>query len=163
MPFEDDDNDLPEQTTKINLKNISSQKLSRAQSQENLDKRVNKIIENNSAYKIKATELATQFNTAIADKTLKQNKNIFAKEMERELLIKMIQLAIDINNDTDEQEGLGSLSWITLLLKTCLLQRDRINQLEYILSQFDKKINLEIPELIKKEIKAALDKSKNGE
>ena len=163
MPFEDDDNDLPEQTTKINLKNISSQKLSRAQSQENLDKRVNKIIENNSAYKIKATELATQFNTAIADKTLKQNKNIFAKEMERELLIKMIQLAIDINNDTDEQEGMGSLSWITLLLKTCLLQRDRINQLEYILSQFDKKINLEIPELIKKEIKAALDKSKNGE
>ncbi|CAB4197047.1 hypothetical protein UFOVP1290_567 [uncultured Caudovirales phage] len=163
MPFEDDDNDLPEQTTKINLKNISSQKLSRAQSQENLDKRVNKIIENNSAYKIKATELATQFNTAIADKTLKQNKNIFAKEMERELLIKMIQLAIDINNDPDEQEGMGSLSWITLLLKTCLLQRDRINQLEYILSQFDKKINLEIPELIKKEIKAALDKSKNGE
>ncbi len=163
MPFEDDENDLPEQVTKINLKNVTPNKLGKAQSQENLDKRVNKIIENNSVYKMKAKELATQFNVAISDKTLSQNKNIFSKEMERELLMKMAQLAIDINNDPDEQEGMGSLSWVILLLKACLSQRDRINQLEYALSQFDKKIGSEFSELIKKEIKVALDKTKNSE
>ena len=62
----------------------------------------------------------------------------------------MVQLGIDINNDPNEQEGMGSMTWITLLLKICLSQKDRINQLEYSVSQMEKKIS-------------ALDGNKKGE
>jgi hypothetical protein len=52
----------------------------------------------------------------------------------------MIKLAVEINTDPNEQEGMGSLMWIVLLLKTCVSQRDRINKLEYSVSQLEKKL-----------------------
>lgn len=104
--------------------------------------------------------MSSQFNQIMNDKTLKQNKNIFAREMERELLTKMAQLAIEVNNDQHEHEGMGSLSWIILLLKTCLNQRDKINQLEFSFSQLEKKLD---SGAISKEIQEALDKKKVSE
>ena len=53
----------------------------------------------------------------------------------------MIHLAVDINNDPNEQEGMGSLTWITLLFSACLSQRDRLNKLEYLTEQLGKKID----------------------
>jgi hypothetical protein len=75
----------------------------------------------------------------MADKTLPQNRNMFQKEVEKELLGKMVQLAVDINSDPIEQyDGMGSLGWITLLLRTCFGQRDKINLLEYRVEQLEK-------------------------
>jgi hypothetical protein len=48
---------------------------------------------------------------------------------------------MEINVDPIEKEGMGSLTWITLLFTTCLSQRDRLNKLEYSLSLLDKKID----------------------
>lgn len=157
MPF-DEEEDLEEKSNiKLGLKNISSQKsifdtIPKKPTKDDLDKKVSSIQKNNSSYKVKAADLAMQFNKAINDKTLKENKSIFVKEMEKELLTNMAQLAIDVNNDQYEQEGMGSLSWIILLLKNSLSQRDKINQLEFLISQLEKKINL-----ISKEIKAPID------
>jgi len=146
MPFDEDDIDQPStQSQKVGLKNVSSQKsifdsMPKKPSPEEFSQQVKKIQETASHHKAKAADLAFQFNKAMADKTLPQNRNMFQQEMERDLLTQMIQLAIEINNDPNEKEGMGSLSWITLLLKTCLSQRDKINRLEYAVSQIEKKI-----------------------
>ncbi len=142
LPFEEEPVNQVQKTT---LKNVSSQKsvfdnVSKKPSREDFEKKVKGIDEKNMKYKIEAAELASQFNKSLFDKTLKSNKSVFSTEIERDLLGKMIQLAIDINSDADEQEGMGSLSWISLLLNNSLKQRDRINDLEYQIFQLDKKI-----------------------
>jgi hypothetical protein len=163
MPFEDEYDDLPEKP-KASLKTISSQKsifenTPKKPSQEEIDKKAHAIHDRGSSYKMRAAELALQFNKAIADKTLKANKTIFSAEIEQELLTKMIGLAIEINADPLEQEDMGSLSWITLLLRTCFSQRDKINYLEYAISQIDKKIE----SAVSLEINRSLDKLKPRE
>jgi hypothetical protein len=147
MPFdEEEENEQPSlQSQRVGLKKVSSQKsifdsMPKKPTHEEFSKKVSQIQDRSSAYKNIAADLALQFNQTMADKTLKQNKNVFTRELEKELLTKMIQLAVDINNDPNEDEGMGSLSWITLLLKTCFSQRDRINQLEYAAVQLDKKL-----------------------
>lgn len=166
MPFdEEESDDLPsEHAQKVGLKKVSTQKSifdskPKKPSAEEFDKKVKKIHERSSSYKAKAADLALQFNKSMSDKTLKSNKTIFSSEIEQDLLGKMIQLAIEINADPIEQEGMGSLSWITLLLRTCFNQRDRINSLEFALSQIDKKMEA----IISSEIIRALDKRKNSE
>jgi hypothetical protein len=117
-----------------------------------------------SGYKKRAAELFVQFQKTVGDKTLPQNRNIFNAEAEKEMLQNMLQLAGEINNDPNEQEGMGSLTWITLLLKTCLSQRDRMNELEYALSTLQKKYeSTAMSDYISKEIAKALDKKKGSE
>lgn len=164
MPFDEED-DAPVVAPKVGLKNVSSQAsifdaIPKRPTQEEFTKKVNQVQERNSSHKTRAAELSAQFAQILNDKTLKQNKNVFAKEMERELLTKMAQLAIEVNNDQNEHEGMGSLSWIVLLLKTCLNQRDKMNQLEFIVSQLEKKLDAGA---ISKEIQAVLDKKNVSE
>ena len=117
-----------------------------------------------SGYKKRAAELFVQFQKTVSDKTLPQNRNIFNAEAEKEMLQNMLQLAGEINNDPNEQEGMGSLTWITLLLKTCLSQRDRMNELEYTISMLQKKYeSTAMTDYISKEIAKALDKKKGSE
>jgi hypothetical protein len=52
----------------------------------------------------------------------------------------MLSIAIDINNNENEKEGMGSLAIITLLLKQCILHRNKINNLEYLISNLQKQI-----------------------
>jgi hypothetical protein len=142
-PFGEDDDEEVISKPKIGLKNLGTQpsQSSRHNTQEEFDSKVQGAIDRNSSYKERASDLALQFKKMMIDKTLQQNKNIFSQEMEREVLSKMIQLAVEINNDPHEQEGMGSLTWITLLFTSCLSQRDRINKLEYSLLQLEKKID----------------------
>ena len=172
MAFDDDETKPSLQSQKIGLKKVSGQKsvfdnVPKKPTAEQFQKQVEAAANRNTDYKQRAAELATMFNKTMVDKTLIQNRNILANDAERELLQRMIQLAIDINNDPNEQEGMGSLSWITLLLKTCFSQRDKINQLEYIIFQLEKKMSPEyLSDLIKKEIDASnvgLDKKKISE
>lgn len=167
MPFEEDDSPIQAPNNQ-GLKQVSSKKsifesLPKKPSPEDFEKKVKQTQETNSGYKKRAAELAISFKKILEDKTLSQNKNIFANEFERELLVKMIQLATEINNDPNEQEGMGSLGWIALLFKTVLAQRDRINNLEYNFSILEKKIEpAALSKAISKELQA-LDKTKNNE
>jgi hypothetical protein len=146
-PFEDDDEILEEPNSKARLKKVSSQKSifdsqQKKISQEDFRKRAVEVNEQSSDYKKKAGELALKYKKTMEDKTLGKNKSIFANEVERELISDMIKLAVDINNDSNEKEGMGSLSWITVLLKSSFSQRDKINELEYELFQLRKAIEL---------------------
>ena len=144
MPFEEEDKPSV-QSQKIGIKKASSQKsifeaMPKKPSPEEFEKKVQQIQEKSTGYQGKAQELAIQFNKAMIDKTLPQNKNMFQQEIELDLLRNMVKLAQEVNSDPNEKEGEGSLSWIIVLLKTCFNQRDRINLLEYTLTQFEKKI-----------------------
>ena len=172
MPFDDDEAKPSVQSQKIGLNKVSGQKsvfdnMPKKPTADQFNEKVKQAAEHHSTYKQKAAELATMFNKSMTDRTLTVNKNILAQDAERELLQRMVQLAIDINNDPNEQEGMGSLSWITLLLRTCFTQRDKINQLEYSISRLesvsDPKHSAILSDFVKKEIAAALDKKKGSE
>jgi hypothetical protein len=167
MPFDEEPKE-PRQN-KVTLKQVSSQKsmfdaMPKKPTSQEFQQQVHVQQERSSSYKIRASKLATDFGRMMKDKTLSQNKNIFSQEAEREILSNMVQLAIEINNDPSEQEGMGSLSWITVLFKTCMEQRDRCNQLEYQMSLIEKKIDsTALTDFINKEVNKALDKKKTGE
>lgn len=166
MPFDEEEDQQSVQSQKLGLKKVSTQKsifdnMPKKRSQEELNEKVAAAQKRAGTHKVKAMELASQFNKILADKTLPQNRNMFQKEVEKELLGKMVQLAADINNDPNEQfDGMGSLGWITLLLRTCFNQRDKINLLEYRVEQLEKKSD---PDLVSKEIAKALDALKKSE
>jgi hypothetical protein len=170
MPFDEEDNDQQSiQSQKVGLKKVSTQKsifesIPKKPTQEDFENKVQKVQEKATSYKSKTADLAVQFNKTIMDKTLSVNKNMFQKEMEMELLKNMVKLAQDINSDPNEREGEGSLSWITLLLRTCFNQRDKINYLEHSIVQLEKKTDPSyLSDLISKEINKSLDKNKKSE
>lgn len=165
MPFDEEEEE--EISVKKGIKNVSTQKsmfdsVPKKPTQADFEKKVQIAQQQSVNYKQQASELAINFKKIMEDKTLSENKNIFAIEVEKELLAKMVQLAVDINNDPNEQEGMGSLSWIILLFKTVLAQRDRINKLEYQIFQLEKKLDPKLLSQILKQIHD-LDKKKQDE
>lgn len=136
----------------------------RVQTSQEFQKKIQVSEDKKSVYKQRAADLFVQFNKSISDKTLPQNRNVLNRDAEREMLQEMVQLAIEINNDPNEQEGMGSLTWITCLFKTVMFQRDRINELEFQLTNFNKKIEGPgLADYINKEIIKVLDKKKSNE
>jgi thiol-disulfide isomerase/thioredoxin len=145
MPFDEDDNVQQVQGRK-GLKNVSSQKsifdsIPKKPTQEDLERNVKRVQERNAGYKGKAADFAMQFKKIMADKTLSVNKTIFQKEMEMELLKNMVALAQEMNADINEPDSDGSMSLIIMLFTNTLSQRDKINRLEYAMSQLEKKFD----------------------
>jgi len=162
IPFSGDNDAPSEQSKKIGLNKVSSQKsifdnAPKRPPQEDFRKQVQKKEEHISANKSRMHELAINFNKAMEDKTLPQNKNIFQRDMEIELLRNMSNLAQEINSDPNELDGVGSLSWVVLLLKNCFAQRNRANNLEYELSLANDRLDA-----VEKRLKE-LDKPANNE
>lgn len=167
MPFDEEEEIEIAAPKKSGLKKVSSQKsifddMPKKPTKQDFEKRVKDTQEKLSGYRAAGAELSKKYISILQDKTLKQNKSVFAKDMEKELISSMVQLAIDINNDPDEQEGMGSLSWITLLLKVCLSQNNKINDLEYKISLLEKKTDSVALKNIIKEF-LLLDKTKDSE
>lgn len=133
-------------------------------SPKDFQQQVQQVQDTQSGYKKRAAELFVQFQKAMSDKTLPQNRNVFNAESEKELLQNMIILAAEINSDPNERESEGSLTWIVLLLKTCFTQRDKVNELEFNLATLNKKLDpVAMADFINKEIIKALDKKKGSE
>jgi len=145
MPFDEDEEEFKpsERSKKIGIKNVSSESsifdsMPKRKLDPNFKEKVENIQEKKYVYKDRGAFLTAKFQKIIHDKTLPQNKSIFQKDAEKELFKDMIQLAIDINNDDNESEGMGSLGWIALLMQTTLHLKDRANHLEYELAEIKK-------------------------
>lgn len=165
MPFDEEDTDLQEQPKRIGLKKVSSQKsifdkMAKKLSP-NIDEVARGVEKKKLTYKEIAADLSLQFKKAMSDKTLPENKNVFQIEAEQEMLSKMVKLAVDVNTDENEDEGMGSLMWVILLLKTNLNLRSQINLLEYELARQKNVVNKleKMSEEILKQL-PALDKDK---
>jgi hypothetical protein len=169
MPDKFDATPREPRETKVKLKNVSSQPsifdgIPKKPTPQEHQEQVQMSQERSTSYKKRASDLSVQFSRMMSDKTLPENKNIFANEAKRELMQNMVQLAKDINNDPNELEGDGSLIWIIVLFNTCFDQRDRINNLEYTLTQVSKRFDPSaLTDFISKEITQILDKKKSGE
>lgn len=144
---EDGDDSIPvNKTLKIEGKKSLFDDKPKKPTQQDLDSKVKKIGDQQNSYKKRAAEYALSYKKILEDKTLPRNKNVFSQDLEKELLSNMISLAIEINNDENEYEGMGSLGWITILFKNALYFRDRCNELEYKVSMLEKDL-LELKDL----------------
>jgi len=144
MPFDDDADDnqgsSKKPSLKLNNSNSILNTLPKKQNLAELEKRVKESQDNTTVSHSEASELSILYKKVMEDKTLSENKNFLVIEAEKELLGKIANNAININNDENEQEGMGSVGWILVVLRMLLLQRDKINKQEYLLTMLDKKI-----------------------
>lgn len=167
MPFDESPKDPKDLPKRPGLKPINGQKSMfdgkpKVPTQKEFEQNVQAVQDKASDYNERAADLFVKFSKAAGDKTHPQNRNMFNAEAETEMLQGMIQLAIEINNDPlEDNNGMGSLTLITCLLKTALSQRDRLNELEYAYFSLQKKLETTtLTDLVKKEISKALDKDK---
>jgi hypothetical protein len=103
--------------------------------------RANKVHGKFAEYRDRGWELAAHFKGLVEDTILPVNKTIIAKDIEQETINKLIILATEMNEDNDQQQGIGSVVLSTLLMKMVLLQRDKINTLLYRIDNVEKHID----------------------
>jgi len=92
-------------------------------------------------YKARTWELSGRFKEILQDQTLAANKTLISKDVEIEILNKIIVLALEMDSDETQPEGFGSTALCMLLMKMLLLQRDTINNIAFKLDQLDKQSN----------------------
>ena len=113
----------------------------KAQAEEEFEKKANAVNEEMNDRKTRAVELVKRFWETLQTKTLLANKGPLQKSLEKEMLTNLIDLAAEMNNDINEKEGAGSVAMITLLFKTVIFQRDHLNELDFKISQLEKKLS----------------------
>lgn len=147
MPFDDDNENLPQNKGlgKVSSKQSMIDKMSSTkQDQKNsFQESVDQAEERKSASVQTAQELAIAFNKLMADKTLQSNQDIFTSSIEKDVIKKLLQLSIDLNNDPNEKEGIGSTALFSIMLKNSISNRNRMNAMEYEIHQ----LKIQIKEL----------------
>jgi hypothetical protein len=96
--------------------------------------------ERSEEYKRRAYELGKSFVRIIEDRKLVSQKGPTAKSVEAQALNELLMLGAEMNMDETQEEGMGSIGVITLLIKGLILQRDRNNEMSYRLDQMEKNI-----------------------
>lgn len=162
MPFDEEESEETSAPSREGLKRVSSQKsifdsIPKKPTQADLERKIKQMQDRDAGHKLEAAQLAVDFNKVVKDRTLRINKNVIQKDMERELIDRMIAFAFEVNSDVAEQDGAGSVSLILLLLKTLLYQRDRINDLEYSQEQ-----SLKLLDELKKKVEGLDNIKKSG-
>lgn len=143
MPFDDSDNDNEEvkaPSRRIGLKktNVQPQNNSAA-TKANFEQHADQKFEKIEDYKQQMWDLSVKYKSFIESKVLPENKGPIAVNLEKEVLEKLIQLAIEMNEDETQPEGVGSTALCMLLMKCMLLQRDTINSLLFKIDQLERK------------------------
>ena len=105
---------------------------------ETFEKQADEFFEETQDRKQQAVELVQQFWSFVKDETLVSNKGPVKKNLEKEIVSKLLNFASEMNNDPKEPEGAGSVAVITLLLKAVLYLRDCNNDLGYRLAKLER-------------------------
>lgn len=104
-----------------------------------LDDMAKEIKDKHDSYKQRTWDLTTKFKALVDDRFLPENKSPLTKDLEKEVMDGLILLSSEMNADDTQPEGLGSSAINFMLMKMILLQRDKINILEYKLEKLYKK------------------------
>jgi hypothetical protein len=99
-------------------------------------------------YKKRALDLATKLKSLITDKTLPENQTLITKDIEIEVISKLILFATELNNDENKKEGEGSVALSMLTFKMLILQRDQINTMGYKIEKLEK-ANVKLEQMLK--------------
>lgn len=163
MPFDDESQKPANSKVGVKINNNQSMFAGNVKrpSREEFEKKAAQVNDKMNEYQERAVQLSLNYKKLLDDKTLLQNKNVFQQDAEKEVISNLMQLAIDMNTDPNEEEGMGSVGLISLLCRCLLIQRDKINELSYGLSQADKKF-VEMDKQLKT-VQAEIDSSKKSE
>ena len=97
----------------------------------NINNNISKILESEEEQKKIAFTLTTKLLSMMKDKTLDGNKDTISRDEEKKVISEYVNFARLINSDPSKEESLGTLSLVTSMTRCILVQRDRINELEY--------------------------------
>ena len=97
----------------------------------NVRENINKILASEEEQKKTVFTLTTKLLSIIKDKVLDENKDPSARDEERRVFSEFANFATIINSIETYDEGYGTLSYVSAIARCILLQRDRINELEY--------------------------------
>ena len=139
----DDKNIEPSKTLKDSKVDVSKSRFTKKTAiKQQFEERAAQTHEAREGNQVRAAQIGQEFMRFFNQKILPQNKGPMEKSFEREIIGKLIQYAIDINNDEFEKDdGMGSVSMITLLFNTVIKLRDRCNLLEYKILELEQKIS----------------------
>lgn len=134
-------------TRGVKLKNkkaeaIAKEKEAKEEYKKKFEENADRTVAYNEEKGNRALDVISKFLKVSEDKTLAQNKGSIGNDVEREIRQDLIQLALDLNNDeTEEDNGKGSVIALSVLSKIILIHRDRINELEYKLKALEYEYN----------------------
>lgn len=151
MPFDDDGYDAsrrPKKGVKISNKD-STVPQPKSSGKAVFEGRAENAFSTYEEYKQRTWDLSTKYKSFIEDKILPENKSIITRELEKEVLDKLVALASDMNADEYQPEGIGSVALNMLLMKCMLIQRDTINSLAYKVQKLERE-TVEIKSAVKK-------------
>ena len=120
-----------EQTKNVLLDPKKSRFAKKAKTKEEFKQRAVKVNTTRQGYLAEAYNLGKQYGSLLDDKTITENKNFLNESREKEIIGQLIEYAVRVNIDEVENEGMGSVTLITLLLKSMIKMRDRYNDIEY--------------------------------
>src|SRR5271165_5787681 len=141
MTFDDDKKVEPNRRPGLKIKNDNSMFANQPKkpTKQEFDMVVKKAQSLDQEFKERAADLAINFRKILEDKTLIENKNLMSIDLEREIIGNLAQLAVDMNNnENEEKDGMGGVGLSSLLFRCMLIQRDKINSLDYSINQLNK-------------------------
>lgn len=101
------------------------------------EEKANDVFNNYNTRNLKCIDLGKKLILFLEDKTLLENKSPVNKNLEAQVVSEFIEICNEINNDESEKEGIGSMAVMTLLIKTVLHQRDKMNEIYYKLHKLE--------------------------
>ncbi len=142
MSFDEDEKEIPRSKVGIKLNKSGSifAKIPKKPSPQEFEKKADESNDRQEDYKTRGADLAVKYKSVLQDKTLSQNKTSIVLEIEQKVLQDLVALAQEMNVDQDETEGQGSLAVSAIALKCILLQRDKINNLDFKLEKMEKEL-----------------------
>ena len=137
MPFSSEPRDRkPKKGLKINNEQ-SSIPVPKDPNASEFNQAADRAFARNEDYKKRSVELTAKFSSMMDDRVLPDNKTIIVKDLEQEVQSQLSKLAMEMNKDEGQPEGIGSVILVALLMKMCVRQRDQINLLSYKITQLE--------------------------
>jgi len=147
MPFEDDEVDLASivknkyQIRKTNEGSVVNKPSMQPKKQEALEKEANEFAELKASFKEDVFILNRKFASIVNDKTLPRNKSSKDIDQERELLSQLASLSVEMDNAEVEGKTAGAVGLASAALGYVLLQRNKINELNYKVESLNAALN----------------------
>lgn len=124
----------------LKINNNKSSVKSEKPKQEDFRNKINEILAQEEEQKRIAFTLSNKFQAILRDKTLDSSKDQTIRDSEKDNIRDLIDFARIINSDENQEEDLGTISLFITLYRSLLIQRDRINELEFLQTKMNKEM-----------------------
>lgn len=138
--FDDKDKIAPKINLQPSINKSIFDNIPKKPSKVDFERKAHEVNDRLNSYADRSAELIPLFVKLLDNKELSENKSVMVGDIEKEIIGKLMQLGIDMNEDEYEKEGSGSIGLNVLLMRCLLIQRDKINELDYGMAQLKSEI-----------------------